>query len=115
MALTLMKFSLNPENLNFATGVIFGRRKFDHVSDLRDKLDWLASLFVLNQNFRDRHTRQDNLLHLQSPRLETVKRRFEHQASALLSSLPSQVVRLPPSSVVRSPRAALMNRSPFRR
>ena len=76
--LNSMKFLLNPENLNFATRVIFRRPNFDHVSDLRDKLGWLASLFVLNQNFRDRHTRQDHLLHLQSPRLETVKQPFEH-------------------------------------
>ena len=26
---------------NFATRVIFGRRKFDHVSYLREKLDWM--------------------------------------------------------------------------
>ena len=63
--------------LNFAARVIFGRRKFDHVSDLRDRLGWLspksmsdyltltvahkvikhgepeklAALFVHNQNF----------------------------------------------------------------
>ena len=28
--------------LNFAARVIFGRRKFDHVSDLRDRLGWLS-------------------------------------------------------------------------
>ena len=27
--------------LNFATRVIFGRRKFDHVTDLREKPDWM--------------------------------------------------------------------------
>ena len=30
------------KNLNFAARVIFGRRKFDHVSDLRTKLGWLS-------------------------------------------------------------------------
>ena len=127
--------------LNFAARVIFGRRKFDHVSDLRDRLGWLspksmsdyltltiaqkvikheepenlAALFVPNQNFRDRHTRQDHLLHLPRPRLETGKRRFEYRAAALLNSLPPQVVQLPPASFARSARAALINKSPLRR
>ena len=32
-----------PQNiLNFAMKVIFGRRKFDHVSDLREQLRWMT-------------------------------------------------------------------------
>ena len=76
--------------LNFAARVIFGRRKFDHVSDLRDQLGWmtpqtmadyqtvvtaqkaiqrgepeaLASLFTLNSDTRLRSTRQDSQFHL---------------------------------------------------
>ena len=74
--------------LNFAARVIFGRRKFDHVSDLRKKLGWLsprcmsdhqtlviahkaiqrgepevlAALFVTNSAIRERQSRQDHLV-----------------------------------------------------
>ena len=121
--------------LNFAARVIFGRRKFDHVSDLREKLGWLppkamsdyqtlviahkamqrgepedlAALFVCNHNTRDRHTRQDLLLHLPRPRLETGKRRFGYRAAALLNSLPPQVMQLAPTSFARAARTALAN------
>ena len=124
--------------INFATRVIFGRRKFDHISDLRDKLGWLppksmsdyltlaiahkviqcgepedlAVLFVTKQNLRDRHTRQDQLFHLPRPRLETGKRRFEYRAAALLNSLPPQTVQLPHASFIRSVRAELISRTP---
>ena len=76
--------------LNFAARVIFGRRKFDHVSDLLTKLGWLsprgmsdyqalviahkviqrrepeelAALFVANRAIRERQSRQDHLFHL---------------------------------------------------
>ena len=32
--------------LNFAARVIFGRRKFDHVSDLRDLIGWMPPKFM---------------------------------------------------------------------
>ena len=85
--------------LNFASRVIFGRRKFDHISGLRDKLGWLppkamsdyrtlviahkimqhgepedlASMFTRNRDSanRNKSTRQDNLFQLKRPRLET--------------------------------------------
>ena len=115
--------------LNFAARVIFGRRKFDHVSDLRKKLGWLsprsmsdhqtlviahkaiqrgepeelAALFVTNSAIRERQSRQDHLFHLPRPRLETGKRRFGYRAAALLNSqlLNSQL----PSQLLRLPPA----------
>ena len=124
--------------LNFAARVIFGRRKFDRISDLRKKLCWLsprdmsdyrtlitahkalrrgepeelAELFVSNRDARNRHTRQDDLLHLPRSQLETGKRRFGYRAAALLNSLPAQVVRLPPARFARDARTALTNRIP---
>ena len=68
----------------------------------------LAMLFVPNQNFRDRHTRQDHLFHLPRPRLETGNRRFEYRAAALLNSLPPQEVQLPHAKFARSARAELI-------
>ena len=119
--------------LNFAARVIFGRRKFDHVSDLRQKLGWmspramseyqtlviahkavqrgepedLAALFTANRDTRERHTRQDHLFHLPRPQLETGKRRFGYRAATLLNRLPAQVVQLPPASFARAARATL--------
>ena len=120
--------------LNFAARVIFGRRKFDHVSDLRTKLGWLsprcmfayqtlviahkaitrgepeklADLFITNSAIRDRQSRQDHLFHLPRPRLETGKRRFGYRAAALLNSLPSQLLQLPPARFARPVKAAIV-------
>ena len=106
--------------INFAARVIFGRQKFDHVSDLRDLLGWmppkfmadyhalitarkvtkhgepeaLASLFTSNSDARDRSTRQDHHFHLPRPRLETGKRRFGYRAAVLLNRLPADAVEL---------------------
>ena len=124
--------------LNFAARVIFGRRKFDHVSALRLKLGWLsprnmsdyrtliiahkalqrgepeelAAMFTSNRDARERHTRQDDLLHLPRQQLETGKRRFGYRAAALLNSLPMQVIRRPPVGFARDARAALASRVP---
>ena len=88
--------------LNFAARVIFGKRKFDHVSDLREKLGWLpaqlmadhrtlclahkviaggepeslAAAFVCNGDRRSRRTRQDDRLYVPRSNTETGKRRF---------------------------------------
>ena len=123
--------------LNFAARVIFGRRKFDHISYLREKLGWLsprqmsdyrtltiahkalhrgepeelATLFMINRDARSRHTRQDDLFHLPRPQLETGKRRFGYRAAALLNSLPTEVVRRPPAGFARDARAALVKNS----
>ena len=121
--------------LNFAARVIFGRRKFDHVSDLRDILGWmspktmadyqtlltaqkvinqgepeaLAALFRYNSDTRVRSTRQDHLFHLPLPRLETGKRRFGYRAAALLNSLPADVVEQRPARFARTVKAKLLN------
>ena len=125
---TLKNFDRLQKLLNFAARVIFGRRKFDHVSDLRDQLGWmtpetmatyqtlvtaqkaiqrgepetLASLFTLNSKIRCRSTRQDRLFHLPRPRLETGKRRFAYRAAALLNTLPTELIELPPASFARA-------------
>ena len=125
---TLKNFDRLQKLLNFAARVIFGRRKFDHVSDLRDQLGWmtpetmatyqtlvtaqkaiqrgepetLASLFTLNSKIRWRSTRQDRLFHLPRPRLETGKRRFAYRAAALLNTLPTELIELPPASFARA-------------
>ena len=114
--------------LNFAARVIFGRRKFDHVSDLRERLGWmtprqmaecqmltlahkvlchdepdvLANLFVLNRDVRERSTRRDGHFHLPRPRTEAGKRRFAYLAPALYNALPGDVTSL---SVRPFPRA----------
>ena len=119
--------------INFAARVIFGRRKFDHVSDLRDQLGWmtpetmadyqtvvtaqkaiqrgepeaLASLFTLNCDKRLRSTRQDSLFHLPRPRLETGKRRFGYRAAALLNTLPRELALLPPGRFARAAKTRL--------
>ena len=120
--------------LNFAARVIFCRRKFDHVSDLRQKLGWLsprsmaeyqtlaiahkailrgepeelASLFVTNSAVRERPSRQDHLFHLPRPRLETGKRRFGYRAAALLNTLPPEQLQLRPVRFSRSVESTMM-------
>ena len=121
--------------LNFAARIIFGRRKFDHVSDLRDQLGWmapktmadyhtlvtaqkaiqrgepeeLATLFTLNSKTRERSTRQDHLFHLPRPRLESGKRRFAYRAAALLNSLPAELAQLPPARFARAAKKRLQS------
>ena len=121
--------------LNFAARVIFGRRKFDHVSDLRDLLGWmppkfmadyhtlitarkvtkhgepqaLASFFTSNSDARDRSTRQDHRFHLPRPRLETGKRRFGYRAAVLLNRLPADAVQLSTARFARTAKAALLS------
>ena len=123
--------------LNFAARVIFGRRKFDHVSDLRDQLRWmtpktmaefqtlvtahkaiqrgepevLASMFTPNSDARARSTRQDHHFHLPRSRLETGKRRFAHRAATLLNTLPRELVQLPPTSFARAAKVRLVRRT----
>ena len=120
--------------LNFAARVIFGRRKFDHVSDLRDLLDWmspksmadyqtlvaahklinhgkpeaLAGSFHYNRDRRERSTRQDNLFRLPHPRLETGKRRFSYRAAALLNRLPADTIAQCPARFARTVKTRLL-------
>ena len=114
--------------LNFAARVIFSRRKFDHVSHLRDQLGCMApktmadyhtlvtahkaihrgepeeitTLFSKNSKTRSRSTRQDHLFHLPRPRLESGKRRFAYRAAALLNTLPVELAQLPPARFARA-------------
>ena len=120
--------------LNFALRVIFGRRKFDHVSDLRDQLRWmtpqqmsqvqtldlvhrvlrqgepdsLAGLFVRCGDTRHRSTRQDGLFRLPRPRTEAGRRRFAYRAPDLYNSLPTGVAELSRRRFARAVRAHVM-------
>ena len=106
--------------LNFAAKVIFGRKKFDHVTDLRERLGWLeaqqladysalclthkvlrsgepdslATVLRVNSDVRQRTTRQDGLLHVPRSRTETGRRRYCSRAPALLNQLSSDLVAL---------------------
>ena len=119
--------------MNFAARVIFGRRKFDHVSGLRDSLGWippkamadiqtlitaqkivrngepeeLAAMFKNNSDARERSTRQDHLLHLPRSRLETGKRRFGYRAAALINSLPPGAIEQRSAQFARTAKAAV--------
>ena len=103
--------------INFSARVISGRRKYDHVSDVREGLGWLsapdlvryhtlmlahkvlrhgepemlASLFNTNRDVRDRQTRQDGML--RTPRCRTAcgQRRFAYRAAELYNSLPTDM------------------------
>ena len=105
--------------LNFAARVISGRRKFDHVSDVRDALGWLdssqlfhyQSLSLLHKiiqtgepeciagqihTYRDsrahvRSTRQDHLLQLPTIHSEAGRRRFLYRAPNLFNEIPTGI------------------------
>ena len=106
--------------LNFAARVIFGRRKFDHVSDLRERLGWLpaqlmadhrtlclthkvltagepvslAAALCYNGDRRQRRTRQDGQLYVPNSKTETGKRRFCSRAPTLHNKLSSDLTSL---------------------
>ena len=114
--------------LNFAARVIFGRRKFDHVSDLRERLGWLpaqlmadhstvclahkvstsgepdslASTLRHNCDTRQRNTRQDSLMYVPRSRSEAGKRRFCARAPALHNKLSSDLAPLSRQSFSRT-------------
>ena len=103
--------------LNYGAKVIFGRRKFDPSSDLREKLQWLpareleelgtlclahkvmrrgepdslAGVFVTNSTLRERNTRQDELLHVPPWRTNDGERRFCSRAPAAYNRLPDSI------------------------
>ena len=103
--------------LNFALRVISGRRKFDHISDVREELGWhtarqlykqhtltllhkimdtgepqaLASQIQANSSLRSRSTRQDTDLALPRVRTEAVKRRLLYSTVQLYNELPSDI------------------------
>ena len=107
--------------INFAAKVIFGRKKFDHVSDLLGNLGWLSanqlaryhSLCLLHKvrltgepeilsndlvqmhETRQRSTRQDHNLRVPRSRSAMGQRRFSSRAPNEYNGLPSDVTRLP--------------------
>ena len=121
--------------LNFAARTIFGRRKFDHVSDLREALGWLTAhqltdaatlsmahkimatgepdvltgAFRTNRSVRARTTRQDELLHVPRSRTEAGKRRFSCRAPSLYNALPPDISQLGTSSFSRAVRAHMLS------
>ena len=107
--------------VNFAARVVFGRSKYEHVSDLRQRLGWmssnelveyhtlrllhrvlrdgepecLASVFHTNRSRRDRSTRQDSQLHVPASRTNAGKRCFHRRAPVLYNALPSELTQMP--------------------
>ena len=100
--------------MNFAMRVVSGRRKFDHISDVRDELGWptarqlylqhsisllhkirvtgepqaLASHLQANSSLRSRSTRQDTDLALPRMRTEAGRRRLLYSVVQLYNELP---------------------------
>ena len=122
--------------INFAARVISGKRKFDHISDVRDSLRWLdapslsqyqtlcllqkiintgqpeslADLFTVNRERpdRNRRTRQDHLLSLPRARIEAGKRRFAYRAASLLNALPPDLKTMSTGQFRRALKAELL-------
>ena len=112
--------------LNYAAKVVFGRKKYDHASDLLARLGWLnaeqlASFHALSLLHKvrcsgepeviatgittvaeargcdlDVVTRQDHLLHVPRCRTEMGRRRFQCRGPASYNTLPPDLPRLPP-------------------
>ena len=103
--------------LNFALRVVSGRRKFDHISDVRDELGWptarqlyelhslsllhkirctgepetLSSRLLVNSSLRSRSTRQDADLSLPCVRTEAGRRRLLFGTVQQYNGLPPEV------------------------
>ena len=118
--------------------MIFGRRKFDHVSDLRERLGWLqahqladlctlclthkvltsgepealASVLCVNGAVRQRRTRQDRLLYVPRSRTEAGKRRFRSRAPGLYNRLPCETAELGPRGFSRAVKRQLLALTP---
>ena len=102
---------------NFALRVVSGRRKFDHILDVREDLGWptarqlyrqhslsmlhkiiitgepqaLASQVQTSSSLRSRSTRQDTDLALPRVRTESGKRRLLYSIVQLYNSLPFEL------------------------
>ena len=107
--------------INYGARVIYGRQKFDHVSDLLNRLGWLnaeqltnhqtlclthqvrcrgepeslAAGFATVAETHDRPTRRDHDLYVPRSRTEMGKRRFICRAPVLHNTVPPELVRLP--------------------
>ena len=125
--------------LNYAAKVIFGRKKYDHVSDLMHRLRWLSAenlvtyhtmcllhkvryhaepevlagglATVAEARGRDAavSTRQDSLLYVPRSRTEMGRRRFICRAPAALNALPQNFSRLPPGAFGRHLKSHLLD------
>ena len=119
--------------LNFGLRAVSGRRKFDHISDVRDQLGWptarqlyelqslnllhkiisteepqaLASQLSSNSELRFRSTRQDAALALPRVRIETGKRRFLYSTVQRYNALPLDLREMSISSFKRKVGALL--------
>ena len=124
--------------LNFGARVISGRRKFDHISDVRERLGWLTAqqladastlsmahrimihgepdaltnAFRTNSDVRARSTRRDHLLHVPHSRTEAGKRRFSARAPVLYNQLPREIAALRVQPFARAVRRHFRNRLP---
>ena len=126
--------------LNFAAKVVFGRKKYDHVSDLLGRLAWLSAedlvsyhslslahkvrcsgepevlaaglLTVAEARGRDLEvvTRQDRQLFVPRSRTEMGRRRFQCRVPASYNALPPDMSRLPPHLFSRRLRQHLAER-----
>ena len=102
---------------NFALRVVSGRRKFDHISDVREELGWptarqlyelyslnflhkirctgepetLSSQLLVNSSLRSRSTRQDADLALPRARTESGRRRLPFGIAQLYNRLPREM------------------------
>ena len=123
------------KNFNFAAKLIFGRKKYDHVSDLHERLGWLnaadlGSLHTITLTHKilrsgepdslacvlrtvgdvhSRPTRQDSDLFVPRSRTEMGKRRFSIRAPTLYNSLPSHVRQLPMATFPRRVKRYLLD------
>ena len=119
--------------INFATRVVSGLRKFDHISDARNELGLLTaadlhlfhSLTLLhkiiltgepthiagqisaNSTLRNRHTRADDHLHLPAIHREAGRRRFLYSSVFHYNKLPTETKTLKLSNFKKRVRAYL--------
>ena len=106
--------------INYAAKIIFGRKKFDHVSDLLEELGWLSAGNLVDYHtlclvhkvrrrhepealanglttiseIRDRNTRQNNSLYVPMSHTEMGRRRFCCRAPRQYNCLPSDLTGL---------------------
>jgi len=107
--------------MNYSAKVIFGRKKFDHASDLLVRLDWLSAENLVTYHTlclthkvlrrgepdvladqlyhvaetRDRITRQNRDLYIIHSNTNMGKRRYACRAPKLYNKLPPELTRLP--------------------
>jgi len=114
--------------INYSAKVIFGSKKFDHASDLREKLGWLSAeemvryqtltltqkvyhtgepadlarhLYPVSET-RSRQTRQDSNLLVPMSKTDMGKRRFSARVPDQFNALPPEMEQLPVPSFCRS-------------